>query len=205
MSKGKVLLAMFALLAVPAVGFGQWNGEISLTSGGLNEITVAPGATFPLMVSVDSNQPVSGVQYALTGEFLGAFDAGVLSSYGALINKGVLPEPNLYAIGDVSSKMSTTPVSLAGLQPELVFRNTGETGGVSLGIFPDSLLNYTMTAPDSLGDFTLSIRDAILTNSNGDIGLSNGLGVATLLVHTPEPSSILLLLAAVPFLRRRRA
>ena len=214
MSKGKVLLALFALLAVPAVGFGQWSATIDLNVGGAtpHEITLAPGATFTLFVDLDSNQPVSGIQYALCadggasdGLFKGAFNAGDLNSYGSLFNKEIIPNPNLYALGDLTSQMTGGPVPLSGLAPELIFRTAGETGSSDMGIFPDSLVNYTMTAPTTEGVFILCITDAILTNGQGNIGLDRGLQFDTLTVITPEPASVLLLLAGVPFLRRRRA
>ena len=210
MSKGKVLLALFALLVVPAVGYGQWEAMIDLNVGGAtpNEIILAPGANFTLFVDLDSNQPVGGVQYALSpshGDFMGAFDAADLNSFGSLFGPPFPVDPNLFGLGEMSSKMSPGPVSLSGLDPELIFRNEGETGQSDMIVFPGSLVKYTMTAPTTEDVFILSISDAILTNGQGNIGLDRGLLVDTLTVITPEPASVLLLLAGVPFLRRRRA
>lgn len=208
MSKGKVLLALFALLAVPAVGYGQWGATIDLNVGGAHEITLAPGADFTLTLGLDSNQPVGGVQYALSpsgGDFMGAFDAGDLNSFGSLFGPPFPADTNLFQLGEMNSKMSPGPVSLSGLDPELIFRNEGETGQDSMGVFPDSLVNYTITAPTTEGAFVLGISNAILTNGQGNIGLDRGLQFNPLTVITPEPASVLLLLAGVPFLRRRRA
>ncbi len=208
MSKGKVLLTIFALLAVPAVGYGQWTATMDLNVGGAHEIDVLPGESFTLSLGLNSSQAVGGVQYMLSpsgGDFMGAFDGGDLASFGSLFSPPFPVNSNLFGLGDMLSQMTTTPVPLAGLAPELIFRNTGETGQTNLGIFPGSLVNYTITAPTTVGEFTLGIADAILTNGQGNIAIGRGLQFNPLTVRTPEPGSILLLLTAVPFLRRRRA
>ena len=210
MIKGREWLVTFVLLVLPAIGFGQWVGTLDLTSQGMNQITVDAGEDFVLTVGLVSNQPVSGVQYAFSVNggaddalFGGLFDPGSLDSYGDLFSKGLLPDPNLFDPGDVFSQLYPGPVPLEGLFPELIL-HSGD--GVPPNYLPGSLLNYTMTAPTMPGEYALSVADAILTNSNGSLGLGTGLGVNPLsVIVTPEPGSVLLLMVGgVGLLWRRR-
>lgn len=216
MSKGKVFVALIAVLALPAVGFGQWGASLDLTSGGSSSIIVdKPGESFSLEVGLSSDQVVGGVQYALdvmrvsggnaNAAFEGSFNGGDLASFGSLFSPPFPVDNNLFALADASSKMAAGPVSLAGLDPELIFRGApGNVGDIDPGVLPGSLLNYTLTAL-APGDYTIGITNAILTNSLGQKG-STQPDFSSLSVHvTPEPASALLLLTAVPFLRRRRA
>ena len=199
-----------ALLVTPAVGFGQWGATIDLNSGGSHMIDVAPGADFALTVGLDSNQPIGCIQFRLTVNdgaddhlFEGLFDPTDPNSYGCLFGSD---DPNRFRPQDFISQMASGPVSLDYVGPEWICRMMGETGGTDMGIFPCSLVSYILTVPDTPdADYVISVADAILTNGQGNIGIDRGLQINTLNVHiTPEPDSVLLLLAAVPFLFRRR-
>lgn len=196
-----------ALLVVPAVGLGQWSGSLNLTSDGMSEIAVDPGESFVLTVGLDSNQPVGCVQFRLTVNdgaddhlFEGQFDPIDTFSYGSLFSLAFPPDPNLFAPGDLTSQMAAGPVSLAGLPPELICPIFGEAGSLDMGIFPGSLVSYTVTMPPVAGYYEFSLTDVILTNGGGG---SVEPEVSSLIV-TPEPASVLLLLAGLPLLRRRR-
>jgi hypothetical protein len=214
MIKEREWLAVLVLVTMPAVGLGQWNATIDLNVAGADVLEVAPGESFVLTVGLDSNEGVSGVQYAFSVSagaddalFEGLFDPTDWASYGSLFDVPfLLRNRDLFDPDDVISQLYPGPVSLDGLLPELIFQSDGgEAGGGDMGVFPASLLNYTMTAPTALDEYVLSVREAILTGSHGSIGLGSGLAVDVLHVTvTPEPGSVLLLLAAVPFLLRRR-
>jgi len=196
---------VLALLVTPAIGFGQWSATLDLMH---DRSIVGVGESFTLSLGLDSNQPVGSIQYALSVDggtnnaaFEGAFDAFDLSSYGSLFSPPVPLDSNLFSLSDVMSQMTTTPVSLDGLSPEMIFRLFGETGQSDMGVFPGGLVSYAITALEP-GTFDFGLSDAILANGQGHIVPIAG---SFTVMVTPEPASaLLLLLAAVPFLFRRR-
>jgi len=198
MSKGKVLLALFALLAMPALSFGQ--GLLDLSG---DKAQILQGESFTLTIDLSTEVGLQFGQYLLSVEsvpgglasdqhFTGQFGAegdwfGVPGGFGA----------NSLA----SNTQMSSPVSLDGLMPELIFHAGSETTLTS-----GSLATYMITADAAapLGLYSLGLDPAQTLFTNADGVVQMGINPYRFEV-TPEPASALLLLAGVPFLRRRRA
>lgn len=109
---------------------------------------------------------------------------------------------------------TAVPVTLAGAAPDVIFRTSGETEAIYIApadAAHNKVVTYQIASVGELlpGTYTLSIGDKAglgfkaCNNTAGCVNASSG--VTSVLTVLPEPASALLLLAAVPFLRRRRA
>lgn len=185
--RNKVLLAVVALLAIPAFTYAA--GSMTL-SGVPGQIPV--GGSFTLTVGLSSDVALDGLQWKLAVDG-GANDGKFTGQVGALGDWFT----NGFTAGELTSTM-TSAVSLAGLNPDYAFKNSG-TAAARTG----SLLSYTITAVGATEGFYSFGFDAANTILVPD-GSTPQLGSFRVQV-IPEPASALLLLAAVPFLRRRHA
>ena len=200
MSKGKVLVAVLAILAVPAVGYGQWTASMNVD---LDKSQVLPGESFSLGIILNSDQSIGGVQWQLSA-------SGPGDQSNLFVTEGQRGE--LFSDSDQNKFLNVEFVStyaagagMGTVNPELIFKFFGEAGQTDLGIFPGGLLAYNVDVPVGMtpGLYDISLTDTILTNSAVEATLIPDVIGARIEV-LPEPTSALLLLAAVPFLRRRR-
>ncbi len=227
MSK-KVLIAGL-LLMLPAVGFAQ---EVSLSvvagntfDGPFTDSVVLPtapsGTEIVIWTFVESSVPLDGLGYKLhvnsdadNGKFeIADYAPGKLSSFGDQFDGlgeafALIPDPTETDFSTAAYAFATTPISLADLN-EVIFETNTVPNVAAEG---ESVIGYILKTTTDLapGDYVVSALGPIdgspnaewsSTPQNGPLTAGNDLTITVL----PEPTSALLLLAAVPFLRRRRA
>lgn len=203
----KALVSVLAMLAVPALSLAAPNWYI--TSGGSNNAAVPAGpVSLQLVANLNTDgQPVSGWQISLKSS------APALFAYGTpAVTVNV---PSLPAVA--SQNFTNNDIVFGGpVDGESLPGN--ENGEVSVFTFSGGdraafngqamLYNIVSKAPLAPGSYTFWMGDSgigsFMANSQNPDGIAFGdPGIFTLRV-TPEPTSALLLLAALPFLRRRQ-
>ena len=200
----KWFMAIAAVLALPAMAFGA--ASFSLTSGGASAITIAPNDSFDVNVTINYSSPVTGI----TG-----FDAGLSASTDNIFQCTA----RSWVLTKASSTRSDSWFTSAAYYNDVYVNPVANQniGGIrSIGAWTD---------PSPLDCENLSLYNAIGTPgvytltlvSPGAAGLNildgqspaqkiDGVTSSTLQVTiTPEPASMLLLVGALPFLRRRRS
>lgn len=132
-------------------------------------------------------------------------DMGVFDSSGF--------DDTIFGKGDYIPGFNAAPTTFAAANPEVVFRNTGETQAIYVApaeAAQNKLITYQIASTMGLaaGTYEITVGDkaglgfSACNDASGCVTPSAGL---LRLIVVPEPASALLLLAAVPFLRRRRA
>jgi len=190
--RNKVLLAVVALLAIPAFTYAA--ASMTLSGSGIPAGGLDANGSFTLTLGLSTDVALDGLQWQLMvdNKAHDSLFAGAVGTLGDWFTNG-------FASGDLTSAMGTgTDGSLAGQNPEFAFKNSG-TAAARTG----SLLSYTITAlnaPAGTYEFGL-VADQTMLSSGAPISPLGSFRVQVI----PEPASVLLLLAAVPFLRRRHA
>jgi len=197
---------LVALLALPTVGFGLVNiavtgddlGDPSNLGNGTNAISVAGplnagDLSIKISLTLSGGDEIDGIQWSWMGS--GLAYAGDAWSNGAIFSAG---DYQGNADGSIGSDLAT---SSAGF-PESYFKGTP-------GALPATgvMAMYEVTNLNALAvndSIVLGVGDAgpgYFTSPTGGVPTSSSL---TITVVVPEPATGLLLLGAIPFLRRRR-
>ena len=217
------LILLLAILALPGLAMAE---HLDVVSGGAPAILVDPMvSTGPIVIDIllTTAIPLDGAQYSLsadlngggpgTGDGLVSYDAatpwvhalgptgftGLGGDYVQLIGVGAIPPGSTFA-------------AVNTMGPELYFKSFGQTPLLNNAL----LCSYTihLTGPVSLGDQIVIMAGADPgPGPNGMFG--NGYisgtaggpwhpGAPLVIDIVPEPATMLLLLGALPFLRRRR-
>jgi hypothetical protein len=213
------LVLLLAILALPGLALGQ---TLDVGIGGVPGVSIVnTGAPITLDVLITTPMQIDGAQYSLTAELLlGGVPQGPMSADGMVTYDPVAPFANgtVFAIGDYNSAIGvpagapmgaglTMAAINGGMGPELYFN--GVVGGGPAPQVLGLLAQYVVTVAPLGPGMSVQIRadvdpgfgNGYLTNG----GAGGGAWHQSLpLTITPEPASILLLLGALPFLRRRR-
>ena len=188
---------VLSLAFMPASAFG-----VSMTVLGVGSLDIDTSGTIPIDVVVDSEGlNVTSVDFQLMASQTGVFDIASASgarNYGGTLNDPTWPDPlsglgldtinpdNLGATGLPAGSSFNGVETVVTIQ--MNYDTTGLVEGNMLTIDPITDLGFMQVAPrygsvEGAGDCSATPLEITLT---------------------PEPTSIMLLLAAVPFLRRRR-
>jgi hypothetical protein len=199
----KWFMAIGAVLVLPALAYG--GASLTLTVGGsgttgATAITIDPDDSFTLDLGVIHDFSYfagfnAGLQCDTADVFKALSRTVHLSNWSAnktnknlfteqpWLKTSALAEQDYGAIHDTSywsgSPLDTQTITLdteASVTPGVYNITLGSPGLAGLNVMDES---YTLYAPDSVGTFEVTI--------------------------TPEPASMLLLIGALPFLRRRRS
>jgi len=206
-------LAILALLVLPAVAFAGGNATLALVANG--PTTWAIGGTGSVTVTVKltgydvANNGISNVSGYLDVS-AGNIFATSARTFGA---------PFVVANGDTAGSATLTE-TIAGLQST---KNWGiaatsglgaSTGGYYMaptdGALPWAIETFTVKIPTTAaGSWTmaLSTNSYVARGDASDLAekMSTTVSAPITFTVTPEPATMLLLAAAVPFLRRRSA
>jgi len=208
----KKLLVLF--LALPAIAYGS--ATLNLNVAGVDNVTVNPGDTFDLQMFIQTSpasQLVAGVGAQLNASANGVFSVAA-DSWTWATSIDSISTKIFFNIGDFAD-----PIALGTQEfydgnvsyPNIGFYKTSTTApNYATTIFSNGLIALTLpvtVAADAKGGaYTLSIPSRDI----GYISGTDSIVVATsghdLTVNvTPEPTTMLLLALALPFLRRRSA
>jgi MYXO-CTERM domain-containing protein len=187
----KLVLAL-AILALPGLAMAQPN--LDATQGGLTAISVPIGA--PITVDVDLGAATtvnSGLQYNLT------VDAGASDALFTVQSVTDMSPGTVLPVGGFVAGTLVAPINLGASNP------TAE-GYFNIAPYGPGLpiAQWVLTCA-AVGVYTIQ-ADTPMNASNGADGIpwTTGMGKALVVTVTPEPATALLLLGALPFLRRRR-
>jgi hypothetical protein len=213
------LVLLLAILALPGLALGQ--PQLDVGVGGAPGAVVAVPPLGPIVIDVllTSGIPLDGAQYSLSAELvIGGVPMGPGSGDPLVMYDPVTPWINgtlftgvgldyVMLIGTGAGNGATMAMmNMSG--PEMYFKGSGSIAPQPV---PALLAQYVIhVAPLAPGDRLLITAGADPMGMFGNGYIINGgagggpwhPGVP--LVITPEPASILLLLGALPFLRRRR-
>jgi hypothetical protein len=197
MTKVKSLVAAIALLAMPMVSLAA--PTMSATVGGLTSLNVAPGPV---------NLAIQGI-FNSDGMTVGGYQHNVIASHPALFSYGN-PSVEMTGNGGFAAAdlfFSYAPgEDLPGFGSITVFKASGEAPAAN-NVHVETV-NVVSKAALPVGSYTFafggSADEAFLTNAQNPFGVPFGPGGVFTLNVIPEPASALLLLAAVPFMRRRK-
>jgi hypothetical protein len=206
--KSRVLLGVFAALSLPAIAMAAPSWDLSV--GGSHDVVIPfPGGNQSLTIDVFLNTDgavVSGWQHALVqtaGASKWTYQGG---------------QPTLVAPGFLQSDIVSAPIAAgsavqgpggAVTDEVSVFAFSGaDRGPYAAGTKVETFaIDGTGLTPGE--SFTFSIGDSgagfFMANATSPDGIQFGQGgTLTVRVEIPEPSSALLLLGALPFIRRRQ-
>jgi hypothetical protein len=196
---------LLAILALPGLAMAQMDvsSPDDLASDGLADgvITIAPAAGQVITIDVATSAGTtvnSTLQYSLTAN---AADAGL--DYTALAQSPMVP-PQYFSLFYFGGVGLWSP-SLVGSSMAVV--NTTVAEGYNVSLASSGLVaTWTLTTNASLAPGTYVIQaDSLVFASNSIDGVPmGGTGQHLTLNVVPEPATALLLLGALPFLRRRR-
>jgi hypothetical protein len=227
-------LLLLAILALPGLAIAAPPDDVPSTvtvdlkagdhgTGGVASLSVAPGVggTIDLWMYITSDGDLDGAQWDI--EVNGTNDTSLFSfdglatpsadqypSYpGVFYDDGLgeafrMNDATYWNLGDYSP--STTPLDNSA--SEVIFKNTGfnDVSHINNG---QTMIGYEFSWDSSLaqGDYTFSLGSNDKWTSQDASGnyLEGTLsGDDFVLTITPEPATVLLLLGALPFMRRRR-
>jgi len=205
--KGKVAFAVVAILMLPASTFGAVTMSVTGEcigsacagdgSSGLSIDGPINAGALSVKISVglsnDASDTIDGIQWswAETGT------AGLSYQSPSVTNGAV------FSASDYQGFADNTGGALAAAFPESFFKGT--PGAVAAS---GNLISYdvTNTGAMAVGDvLTLNVGDAAFGFFTTPSGASPSVGSPLTITVTPEPATALLLVGAIPFLRRRRA
>ena len=201
----KWIMAMAAVMAVPAMALGA--ASFSLSVGGATAIEVNPAddpATFALDLFIDQDD-ANG-----TAGFGGALEASTNGVFYVTSKAMQLDGPFfLLTLGPVFK--NDTNKWLSPRTANFGAMSSSANGYWNAGQFPGKAVTIGMAVPAGApnGVYTISIGDPgggiYISNYDGE-GSQTPLTTSSLQVTVvPEPASMLLLVGALPFLRRRRS
>jgi hypothetical protein len=212
----KKSMFLVALLAIPAVAFAGTATMALKMSDGSTSVTVAPGVATNLAVvwTLDAYNDTAEGGYGIAN-----VDAYITASTGNAfkITAGAwgLPFSNGNFGGGVTGTLNPLSPQLGGLAANPAFDDPGGFGNYAApgnGALPWTLRTLTIQLQSGFAIantvYTLTIPGAFAgTNDSGGLPITldttNNGGITVTV--TPEPATMLLLAAAVPFLRRRSA
>ena len=201
----KWIMAMAAVLALPALALGA--ASFSLEVGGETAIeickTTDPAFTIDLFVDQDDANGTAG--------FGGALEASTNGVFYVTSKIFQLKGPKyLLTTGPVFK--NDTNKWLSPMTKNFGFMSESANGYFNAGQFPAKAVTMGAKVPADApnGTYTISIGDPgggiMISNYDGSGDQTPMDSTATLQVTVvPEPASMLLLVGALPFLRRRRS
>jgi hypothetical protein len=205
------LVLLLAILALPGLAFGQVSLDVGVggVPGG-----VSGGGAIAIDVLLNTPIPLDGVQYSLSAELngMGAGSGDALVTYDVItpwVNGTTFTGlggdyTQLIGVG-AGNGMTMAAMNMMG--PELYFKSFGTTPAPLAAAL---VATYNVTvAPLNPGDVLVITAGADPMGMFGNGysyagGTQGGPFHPGLGLTIPEPASILLLLGALPFLRRRR-
>jgi len=199
----KGLIVVIALLAIPGLAFGQT--QLDVVGPAEYDYTVGGPLTIDVVVSNLPAGGLNGLQYSITADG-GASDANWMLDPATPYANGTvfLASDYLSFIGFAGAGMPLNVVNMSA--PELYFKSFGTAlaGG--------TVASYTLLPTIDLSPLA---GQTVTFSATVDPGFGNGPSpggpgawsaesqdLAVKIV--PEPATALLLIAALPFLRRRR-
>lgn len=212
----KKLFALVAVLAMPALALGASTAVFSPEVGGSSALLI-PGPVAPGGLALTLDMVVSSPDGALLdGVSVGLDVTSPYGGIGVMNATGGLTLGTLFLAGDSVTPLPPFPgmdiqnAALGGTYLGESYFKTFGTAAPGAGTLLSSL-PITNTMPLAIGDVvTITASSGALAapplpqcidNTNGGCG---AIGNTLTITITPEPASALLLLAAVPFFRRRR-
>ena len=221
-----VLVLLLAILALPGLALGQQQ-YLDVVSGGASAILVndqpLPQGPITIDVLLTTAIVLDGAQYSLSanlngmgpgsGDGLITYDMATPWIHGPLPgNPGAtgftgLGGDYVQLIG-VGMGNGATMAAINLMGPELYFKTFGQTPLLNNALLASYVIH--VTGPVVIGDQIAIMAGADPNNMFGNGYISGAAGGpwdqgAPLIIDiVPEPASILLLLGALPFLRRRR-
>jgi hypothetical protein len=210
------LVLLLAILALPGLAFGDPE-HLDVGIGGLpGGVISMPPAVNPITIDVllTSAIAIDGAQYSLytdlngmgpgSGDHLVTYDALTPWINGVLF-MGLGIDYQMHIGTGAGAGMTMAAINMQA--PEMYFKNYGSVPPVVAGLLAQYVIHV---APLNPGD-TLAIyagADPMGMFGNGYITYGGAGGgpwhQGAPLIITPEPATMLLLLGALPFLRRRR-
>jgi hypothetical protein len=219
MRKYVLVLAIAAMLALPGLTFGQASLDVVENGTGNNLVIMDPNISNVLKLDVLLNTAMghNGAQYSVTTDYMGG---GPGSGDAMWIYDPAVPFTigTVYPIGDYVGGIGLPPWSPPGpgstLQAvnqtwaESFFAYSGlKMGGGLLATYHIQLVGavnpgdiFLITAGTEPGPAYLG--NALMDANYGMVPWGQGAALTVQII--PEPASLLLLLGALPFLRRRR-
>ena len=213
-----VLVLLLAILALPGLALGQ-QPVLDVGFAGAPGVTISQTVN-PNPITIDvlltTSIPLDGAQYSLSADYNGG---GPGSGDAMVTYDAVTPWINGTVFtgigGDYVQLIGVSPAALGAtmamvnmMGPDMYFKQFGSTASPLTAALVAQYVIHV--APLNPGD-TLAIMagaDPLNAFGNGYITLGGAGGgpwhPGAPLIITPEPASILLLLGALPFLRRRR-
>ncbi len=198
----KLLIGMMAVGCMTAAAVAANPGAFDFAPGVVEPLAVLPGTTATIVISAAGNGTVQGANInlrldepfkiesieLLVGTVFQGNNTGYAGGAPVIYNDPLAPD----SYADYVQAATTTASGTAAVSPGAVVAKlvVSVAAGTPLGLH-GSLVSYDPNDP-----FTLPCDW-----SDGDPSV----GQDTLQLITPEPATALLLLAAVPFLRRRSA
>jgi len=197
------LVLVVAILALPGLAFAS---KLDVQSGGASAITLPLNSAGPIVIDV-----------MLTDTIAGAIDGALYNIHAnngaadALFDITTYANGNLFLAGDylmgVAAGGNVPPFNMAAVPSS---EGYAKTSGALLDGASGTLATYTIqpVAPLAAGVYVISVT----YDPDGYNGVSAGgsifgfdpASVPLTINVLPEPASALLLLGAIPFLRRRR-
>ena len=200
----KWFMGIAAVLTLPALAFG--NASFTLTSGGNSAITIDPNDSFVVDVAI--------VMDGTTTTNCQGFDMALIVTDGNDLFKQTSQSIAIKYFGPTSDDKSLFTVNPLLKTAALAGQNLGGTYTYSAypgwSASPLAITAVTVQAQASAvaGTYTVSLDGpgAASLNILDQTGAFAVVGAAPTLsvTITPEPASMLLLVGALPFLRRRR-
>jgi hypothetical protein len=221
MRKFVLSLAIVALLALPGLTFGQASLDVVENGTGNNLVIMDPAVSTVLKIDVLLNTAVghNGSQYSVTTDYNGG---GPGSGDVSWIYDPAVPFTNgtVYPIGDYVGGIGLPPWSPPGPGSTLAAVNQtwAESYFAYSGLKPAVTGGYLATYEIQLvgavnpGDIFLItagtepgpafLGNALMDANYGQVAWGPGAALTVQII--PEPTTLLLLFGALPFLRRRR-
>ena len=192
---------LLAILALPGLAMAQPQLDVSSPSAVGGVITVDLNALAPITIDVScpaTSTVTSTMQYSLTA---GAADAGL--DFGGLAHSAILPPAQYFQLmyfGGVANMPALIGQSMA-----VVNTTVAEGYNMTLPCY-GAVATWTLNPNASLaaGSYTISADQLVWPQNSIDGVPFTGIGQTLTLNVVPEPATALLLLGALPFLRRRR-
>jgi len=220
--KRYLVLAVMALLALPVMTMA-WTIELDLaqTGTGATAISVAPGTAISVDVRLTSNyqytaapppnpKGLDGIQYQIESDSKVTDGLWNFPTDGTAMTLGTV-----FASSELTSQIATYAPYGAPYNNLAVINSYGaEVGFKGQGTWVLASNNalvatYAMIAPSAPGVYVLSgiKNDYGWGNNPAPVASTGGYtgGDSLTVTVTPEPATALLLIGAIPFLRRRRA
>lgn len=211
----KKSMFLVALLVIPAVAFAGTATMSLKLSGGATAITVAPNTPVALTAvwSLDdyagAPNGIANVDAVLHASANNVFKFGTTARvWGAPFSSGKFDAATPAALNNLALNPDSANLGALALNP--AFDDPMAVGNYTTlnAPLPWTLNTINLIVNAAPGVYTLTIPGAFAGTSDDlgapvalDTALNNGITVTV----TPEPATMLLLAAAVPFLRRRSA